>query len=207
MSKIVAVSFPIIFNNSQATYYTLGSPQYPTGQGVSYGVNINYSRFISSNFYGVVGIGYLKQVFGISRPFHFSSPFEPIYHTKTYNYSNIHLSLGIGYRKQLYDRLGLKAEVSFNSLHSYRQKYKNKENQIWQVNKKSFFLGSMVNVAVGLEHQITPKISFGTDVLFPIIIKWKDDEIFFKYDGSDDSQQIARNKFSIGAVLLVKYHF
>ena len=40
----------------------LGSPRYPSGKVISYGININHCRTIYKNIFGIIGIGYFKQV-------------------------------------------------------------------------------------------------------------------------------------------------
>src|ERR1035437_5185050 len=92
----IGISIPIIWNNSEATYYRLGSPHYPNGNAISYGLNINYSRALYKSFYGKIGVGYFKQTFGIKRPFNYDSPIQFGWATRSYNYYNAHLYGGSG---------------------------------------------------------------------------------------------------------------
>jgi len=47
--RTIGISIPIIWNNSEATFYRLGSPIDPSGKAISYGININYSGTIFKN--------------------------------------------------------------------------------------------------------------------------------------------------------------
>lgn len=204
----VGISIPVIWNNSEATYYALGNRKEPSGKGTSYGININHSRTLYKNLYGIVGIGYFKQSFNIKRPFSFASPTEPLFRTEFYYYNNLHWFIGLGYRKIINEKFILNSKINYNYFHSFRQKYiVNKEFKTWQVNKKSISLGQMINLNLGLEENINNKFSIGVDAIFPLFAKWNNDEIFFKYDYSNDTQQIARNKFSIGIAISCYYHF
>ena len=204
----IAISIPIILNNSEATYYSLGRPQYPKGKGTSYGLNISYSRSIYKNLFAVFGVGYIKQAFGIERPFQFESPFQLLYYTQSYYYNSIQPYAGIGYLKKLNKSLFVKGEISYNWLNSFSQKYMlNKEYKTGQVNKKAMSIGRVINFNIGAEKSITKKISIGIQALIPVSTHWNNDEIFYKYDYSDDTQQIARNKFSLGINVPISYHF
>ena len=204
----IGISIPIIWNNSEATYYTLGSPKYPGGKGISYGLNINHSRTIYKNLFAIIGIGYFKQVFGIHRPFNFDNPFNLGYFTESYQYDNIHLLGSLGYRKKLNKNLFVKGTITYNWLNSFRQKYiLNKEYKNWQINRESMSIGRMISLNIGLERKITKKISWGLDALLPISTHWNDDKIFIKYYYSENSQQIGRNKFSIGTAISCNYNF
>lgn len=63
------------------------------------------------------------------------------------------------------------------------------------------------NFNIGAEKSITKKIYIGIDALVPISTHRDNDEIFIKYGYSDDTQQIAKNKLSIGTVISYYYHF
>ncbi len=210
ISKVnsIGVSIPLILNNSEATFYRLGYPIYPTGKAISYGININYSRTIYKKIYGVVGVGYFKQAFKIIRPFNYDSPFALGYSTESYNYSNIQLYGGLGYRKELNKKISLKSIVTFNWFSSFRQKYVvNKNSKAWQLNHKSTPIGNMVNLTIGAEKKVSPKISIGLDVLLPISTRWNSDTMFYNLGYSNDEPQIARNKFSLGTIISCNYHY
>lgn len=210
--KTIGISIPIIWNNSEAIYYQLGSPKYPSGKAISYGININHSRTIYKNIFGIVGIGYFKQVFGISRPFEFDDPTNLFFYTKSYKYDNIQLLGGLGYQQKLSKNWSVKGVVTYNMFFSFRQKYtpsylSNSSFQSSQVSHKSMPIGRMINFNIGIERRITKKISVGLDGLLPMSNLWNNDDIFIKYYYSENSRQIARNKFSIGTNISCIYHF
>lgn len=72
----IGVSIPVIWNNSEATYYQLGSPKYPSGNAISYGFNVSYYQPFYKGIYGKFGAGYFNQYFEIIRPFRYSSPIQ-----------------------------------------------------------------------------------------------------------------------------------
>lgn len=61
MNSSIGISIPVIWNNSEATYYQLGSPKYPRGKATSYGLNVDYSHPLYKGIYGKLGVGYFKQ--------------------------------------------------------------------------------------------------------------------------------------------------
>ncbi|MCK9403066.1 MAG: hypothetical protein M0Q26_06680 [Chitinophagaceae bacterium] len=208
----IGISIPLIWNNSEATYYQLGSSRYPSGKAISYGININHFRTIYKNIFGIIGIGYFKQVFAIPRPFEFDDPTNLPFYTKSYKYDNIQLLAGFGYSKNLKNNFSIKGSLTYNQFYSYKQKYtpeylSNSSFQSSQVNHKSMSIGRMINFNIGMEKNITKKISIGLDGLLPISNHWNNDDIFVKYYYPENSQQIGRNKFSIGTNISCIYHF
>lgn len=208
--KSIGVSIPIIWNNSEATYYALGSKKTPNGKAVSYGININHSRTVYKNLYVIVGVGYFKQAFGIRRPFDYTPPdgTKPLVSTKNYSYSSLHLLLGIGYNKKITTQSSLSGKIVYNVNYSFRQKY----NQNYfpkdpKVTKKLFCPGNMITATLGIERRVSSKISIGLDVLAPLLTSWNDDDTFFYLGWGTDEQKIARNRFSIGSVVTCKYNF
>ena len=205
----IAISLPIIWNNSEATYYILGSPKHPNGNAISYGLNVNYSRTIYKKLFALAGIGYFKQKFGIKRPFEYTAPdgTKPAVYTEYYAYYNIYLLLGVGYQKILTKNLSINGKVLCNVYNSFKQKYSQKyfpnSNEI---NKKSLSIGSMISFDLGMERFINNKISIGTGIVLPLYTKWNKDAIFFRNGYSSNEQQIARNKFSIGIAFSCYYH-
>lgn len=211
-SGAIGISIPIIWNNSEATFYSLGNRKTPSGKATSYGLNINYYRQVYKKIYGRIGIGYFKQSFNIVRPFEFDDPTNLLFATKSYNYKSFHWLIGIGYKLIISKKTLVNGYLTYNGFNSFKQAYtpaylSNSSFQTSQINRKSISLGSMINVNLGLERNISKKFSIGLDALLPIYTRWNYDEIFYKYDYSNDTQQIARNKFSIGAAILCYYHF
>lgn len=205
--KSIGISIPVVWNNSEATYYRLGSPMYPSGKAISYGININHCRTIYKNLFGIVGIGYFKQSFGIIRPFNYDSPNSFGYATDSYSYYNAHLYGGFGYKSTLGRSVALMGKITYNHLYSFRQKYINRSPVPSQINHNSMSIGRMINLNIGVDRNITKKVSIGLDVQLPISSHWNNDEIFVKYEYSNDAQQIGRNKFSIGTAISCNYNF
>ena len=209
MKSSIGISIPVIWNNSEATYYQLGSPKYPSGKATSYGLNINYSTSFYKCFYGKIGGGYFKQIFKIVRPFNYYPNLgQLLYSTELYSYNNVQLLAGIGYTKRMTRNASLNGCISYSYFYSFSQKYTiNKENKVGQINKKSFSLGGSINLDFGLTEDISKKISLGANFLIPIYTHWNKDEIFINNYYSSDEQQIARNKFSAGIVVSCNYNF
>ncbi|GMV78656.1 MAG: hypothetical protein AMXMBFR79_17860 [Chitinophagaceae bacterium] len=205
----VKVSLPLIYNNSNGVYYALGSRKEPTGSAVSYGINVNYSRnIIFKGLYVTAGAGYFRQAFGIRRPFHYDSPYRPLWHTESYLYNNIHLLAGMGYKLNLSNTIKLNVNAMYNQFYSYQQKYiLSKEYKSGQVNNKKATLGEMTNISFGLEKKINNKFSVGLDAIVPVHIQWNNDVMFYWYEYSNDTQKIARNRHSLGASVSCIYYF
>ena len=207
MKSSIGVTIPVIWNNSEATYYQLGSPKYRSGKATSYGLNIDYSHSLYNGIYGKLGVGYFKQSFGIIRPFRYESPLNLLYSTDSYHYDNVQLFCGIGYKLSISKWILLNGNVTYNQYYSYRQKYINHSPVASQVNHKSISLGRMVNLEFGEESRISKKISIVTNIVYPVCIHWNNDEIFINNHYSSNEQQIARNKFSAGVVVSCNYNF
>ncbi len=206
--KTIGVSIPVIWNNSEATFYQLGSKKTPTGKAVSYGININHSRTVYKNLYGSVGVGYFRQIFSIRRPFNFDSPYNLAYYTESYNYSTIYLNASLGYLIKINSKNSLNTGIQYNQFFSLWQKYiVNKEYKTWQKNHQLFSLGNIIIASLGMEKNITPNISIGLNCLVPFSTRWNNDEIFINSSWGTDSQQIGRTKSSIGASITCNYHF
>jgi len=206
--KTIGISIPVIWNNSEATFYRLGSPRYPSGKASSYGININCSETIFKSIYGVIGIGYFKQKFGIIRPFNYNSPIQFGWTTESYSYDNISLSAGVGYNFQINKVFSIKSSIFYNQFFSFRQKYINHSPiSRPQVNHEMLSTGSTFTLKIGLERSITKRISLGIDALAPFLIRWNNDEIFSNSGYSKDESQIASNKSSFGMMISGNYNF
>lgn len=207
----IGISLPVVLNNSQGVFYALGSRKEPTGKGISWGINLNYSKSIYKNLFGIIGVGYFKQSFGIERPFNYITPdgSKPLVYTKKYVYNSVHFSIGIGYKKNVTKCLSIKGAVLYNWYSSYAQKYapKNYFAGVSQINHKPLSIGNMINLNFGVEKRLNKKISLGFDFLLPLLIHWNNDAIFYKLGYANDEGQIAHNKFSIGASVSCNYHF
>jgi len=203
----IGISIPVIWNNSEATYYQLGSPKYPGGKATSYGLNIDYSHSLYNGIYGKLGVGYFKQSFGIIRPFYYDSPIQFGWATDSYDYDNIQLYGGIGYKRSLSKLILINGDITYRQYYSFRQKYINHSPKPSQVNQKFISLGRMISFSLGGEMKISKRISIGVSSIFPVFIHWDKDEIFANNHYSSDEQQIARNKFSAGIVVSCNYNF
>jgi len=203
----IGISIPVIWNNSEATFYRLGSPMYPHGNAISYGINTNYSRALYKSIYGIIGFGYFKQTFGIIRPFKYDSPIQLGWATNSYSYDNAQLYGGIGYKRSLSKLILINGDITYSQYYSFRQKYINHSPEPSQVNHKSISLGRMISLSLGGEKKISKRISIGASSIFPVFIHWSKDEIFPNNYYSSDEQQIARNKFSAGIVVSCNYNF
>jgi hypothetical protein len=210
----IGLSVPVILNNSNGVFYSLGNRKEPSGKAFSYGLNLNYTRAIYKNWFATIGVGYFKQSFNIIRPYYFDGDTitNLLYSTKKYNYHCLNLSAGVGYSISINKKFRFNGFASINLLNSFKQDYtptgySGFEHKKVQKNKESTQIGYMVNVSPGIEYMISKKMSIGANVVIPVITKWKSDEIFIKSLFGDDSQKIAENRFTIGTLLNCKYHF
>lgn len=208
MKSKIGVSIPVIWNNSEATFYGLGRPYYPAGNAISYGLTISYCQPIYKGFYGKIGGGYFNQHFKIIRPFRYNNPIQLLYSTQSYNYNSLQLLHGLGYQKLFTEKNSIKCELVYTYYFSFRQKYVVQVPKgDLQINKNSISLGEMVGFGFGMERIISNKISLGGSFIIPIYTHWNKDEIFINNGYSQDEQQIARNKFSAGVVISCNYNF
>lgn len=205
----IGFSIPLIWNNSNGVYYSLGNRREPNGNAISYGANINYSRFFLKNIFIVGGIGYWNQKFDIQRPFQYTTPdgSEPLVSTKKYSYQNIHLLIGAGYQKRVSDRWSVAGQLSYNIYNSYRQKYVQEyfpgKNEDYN---NHFKIGNMITVDFRCEQYLSNRLSIAAAIVLPMYVHWNDDEKFNKYYYADDTQIIAHSKKSFGVNLSIYYH-
>lgn len=202
----IGISVPVIWNNSDAVFYRLGTAMYPHGEDISYGINFNYSRTLYKNIYGIIGIGYFKQSFGIKRPFNYESFLGFLFETDSYRYDNTQLYGGVGFKQLLTKTVSLNVNITYNQYYSFRQKYINHSPLSSQINRKFISIGRMINFNIGMRRNITQKIALGVDAILPVITHWNTDEIFIKNYSSNNEQRIARNKFSMGTNISFNYN-
>jgi len=199
---------PIVWNNSNGVYYSLGRRKEPSGNAASYGININYSHFVYKNFFVIGGVGYYRQRFNIQRPFQYRTPdgSEPLVSTTNYSYHNIHFLLGVGYQKNINEKWAVTGQLYYNIYNTYKQKYEQGyapgKNEVY---KKNFMLGKMINLDMRCERYINNRVSLGAAIVLPVYTHWNDDTIFYKYDYANDTQIAAETKFSLGANLSFYY--
>lgn len=214
MKDAIGISIPLIQNNSNGIFYSLGNKREPEGKAISYGISLNYSRQVYKGIFATAGVGYFKQSFNIIRPFEFDGDTVTnlLYATKKYSYHCIALNAGLGYRYAFNSRWAVNGLASFYLLRSFKQsytptRYSGYNHKTTQTNTRSLQVGNMVSLSAGADYRLTSRISVGLNILFPIVVRWKKDEIFtYSYFG-DDAQTIAQTKFSIGTMVSCKYHF
>lgn len=208
----IGISIPVTWNNSEGVYYSLGKRKTPAGKAVSYGITLSYNRIFFKKIYGAFSLGYLKQQFDIDRPFKFDDPTLLLFFSKDYQYDNIVVSGGIGRDFHLYKGFAAKLEANYSLINSFRQKYtpkilSNASYQSHQVNHKKALIGHCADIRAGLVQTLGKRFSVTAAALFPLSVKWKNDDTFFEYDYANDTQIIAYTKSSFGVQLSCNYHF
>ena len=202
----IGVSIPLIWNNSKSTYYFLGSPKYPTGTALSYGISCSYSRLVYKNFFIIAGIGYFKQEFAIQRPLNYApNGVQVLYSSKSYLYNTITPMLAVGYLQKVRKYI-IKEWISYNNYFSFNQKYHINESLNPSQNKK-FSIGNQLVANIGIERTLNNKFSIGTSLMLPVYTNWNKDSFFINSFYSGNEQKIANNIFSIGLSINCFYHF
>lgn len=207
----LGLSIPMIWNSSNGVYYSLGRRKEPSGEALSHGINLQYSKSIYKNIFGTVGIGYFNQVFEIGRKIDYDTggP-EPLIYSKSYAYNSLHFLAGLGYKQSLGQKFALRGQATYNLYHSFRQRYTPTITNFGgnQINKNSLSIGKMANIQLDLERNLSRKLSVGIGIIIPVWVEWQNDKMFFEPLGyADDENKIAYNKFSIGTNLFCNYNF
>jgi hypothetical protein len=207
----LGLSVPVLWNSSQGVYYTLGSRKEPSGEALSYGINLHYSKSIYKNIFGTVGIGYFNQAFGIERKIDYDAgELKPLIWSKSYAYNSFHFFAGLGYKQSLGQKFALKGQATYNLYHSFRQRYTPTTTAFGgnQINKNSLNIGRMFNLHIDVERKLSKKLSIGLGLIVPVMVEWENDKMFFELLGyANDENKIAYNKFSIGTNLCCNYNF
>lgn len=194
--------------NSYGVYYTLGNRMSSEGKNMNLGYNIGYSRSIKENIYFKAQIGFRNQKFSISRPFKFNTQNSILYSTESYSYSIFKNLIGLGYSNKLKNQFSYSFLGYYSFDYSFKQKYiVNTANNLSQTESNFMPVCNSVGIQSSLLVSLNSKIAFGLIVDCPFFVKWKNDDIFIKYDYSDDSQVIAKNKFNISFGLSTLYNF
>ena len=202
----VSISIPFIWNKTTIfNSYSGARAKNITGEAISNGINLNYSRTIYKSFFAKVGVGYFKQKFGIQRPFDFEETggitTNLLYHTKYYAYHNIHYSVGIGYCKPLNKKYSGNFLAVYNFFNTYKQEFDNGGyTSVFygnpQVRKEKYAFGNSVVLQAGLSRHLYKRFGIGLDVLLPIFNKWRKDAIF-----REDTNEFYGSNLSIGTSL------
>ena len=209
----VAFSSTFIWNNTTIFNSFSGARGKDiTGNALSNGFNINYSKSIYKNFYGKIGIGYFNQKFGIKRPFDFKETVidtKLLYSTKNYSYKNINYFIGVGYQKAISKKIDLHTSLTYNFYNTYKQVYKTSGEKInslgnsnKQIENQKYYQGENLIFQLGASKQIYKNYKIGVDVLMPFKDKWRKDEIF-----REDSNEFYGSNFSIGTSINLVYSF
>lgn len=182
-----------------------------TGNALSSGININYSRSIFKDFYTKIGIGYFKQKFGVQRPFDLKQTVVTasiLYSTKYYLYKNLHYFFGLGYEKALRHDYNLHFCLTYNRFDTYNQEYKHNFSDDYlgninpQIEKQNYHFGQSLISQFGVSKKMYKNYKIGLDLLVPLKNKWRKDEIF-----REDSNEFYGSGFSIGGSINLIYSF
>lgn len=181
--------------------------EYLEGSAFGYGINLNYSfqpGFIikDKHFSLNVGVGYFKQKFNVTRPFDYSSPFEPIYRTDYYSYDCWQASIGLTYTYTFNKKYFLLASLSYVTLQSFKQEYTPLNGFSTQENSNQIDFGKILPLSVGLNRYLGNQFSLGLNIVAPFYTRWRNDRIF-----RDDSSTFSKPDFSLGASVNMTYHF
>ena len=207
----VALSSTFIWNNTTIfNSYSGARAKDISGNALSNGININYSKSIYRNFYGKIGIGYFKQKFGIVRPFDFRETVistNLLYSTKYYQYKNFNYFIGFGYSKNLSNKYSVKISTIYSFLNSFKQEFNNggytsREFGNPQTRKEKYHFGNSLITQAGLFREVYKNYKIGVDLLLPVYNKWRKDEIF-----REDSNEFYGSNFSIGTSINLIYSF
>jgi len=213
----LTLSFPVIYSNVEIrdnwTPPTAvgGYKEYLEGSAVGYGANLNYSfqpRFFikDKHFFVNIGIGYFKQRFDVKRPFDYNTQVQPIYYTDYYSYHNWQWIVGLMYNYP-FKKFILTANVSYTELKSFRQEYTPTSRLpstygfFTQTNHQQIDFGKMLNLSLGIKRNLGDRFSVGLNVLIPVYVQWRNDEIF-----KDDPSTFYSPEFSLGSSICITYN-
>jgi hypothetical protein len=195
-------SLPVIWNNTRITN-DFGLVRTFEGKAVSYGINLHYSRKVFKGLFLRSGIGYLKQNFGVVRPFNYDDFTNLLFYTKNYSYDNIHWLLGLGYEYRLTSKYALTGSLTYNGLYSFRGKFTpDYSGRKPQVVKNDFYFGRMVNISIGADRTLFKTFSAGVALLLPVNTQWRKDKIFW-----ENNQDFYSSFSTIGFNISFNHHF
>jgi hypothetical protein len=215
-AQSISLDFPIIYSDITVNDNWFpptavnGSNQDFHGNSMGYGINLVYtfqpSVFIKDkNLSLSIGIGYFIQRFNVIRPFDYESMQKIIFYTDHYSYYCFQSQLGLSYKYPIVTNYSISGSVFYNSLKSFRQKYKPK----WeigsppsQVNNYQLDFGSILILGIGVDRQLNQKFLISMDLIVPINTRWRNDRIF-----KDDPTTFSSPNFSIGTSMRFTYRF
>jgi len=100
-------------------------------------------------------MGYFNQRFDIIRPFDYSSQIYIIFYTDHYTYHCLQGSIGLAYSYALNKTFSFSAQLAYNSLHSFKQKYTpTREDFPSETTSSKINLGNMVSISFGGQQMI-----------------------------------------------------
>lgn len=215
----MAISPVLVWNKTTVfDIYSGARAANKTGNAVSTGININYSRTIYKNLFVKIGAGYLKQKFGIKRGFDFEETrfvTRLFYTTKYYAYDCLNYFGGIGYNKSfskinskiLPNNSEIRLIAIYNFFNTYKQEFKHDfNNDLFgnlnpQIRIENYYLGNSLVLEAGIYRPIGKQFKVGLDILFPVYNKWRKDKIF-----KEDMNEFYGSGFSMGSSINFIYH-
>jgi hypothetical protein len=181
-----------------------------TGNAISNGINLNYSRTIYKNLFAKIGAGYFKQKFGMQRGFDYEETHTIsglYYSTEYYSYSTLTYFGGVGYNTIIGEKYNLRFLAAYNFFNTYKQEFKHDFNGLPgninpQIRKDSYAFGSSIVLQPGISRPLYKNFRIGIDILLPVYNKWRKDKIF-----REDMNEFYGSDFSIGGSINFIYHF
>lgn len=208
----LAISSTFIFNNTTIfNSYAGARAKDKSGNALSNGFDIAYSKSFYKGFYSKAGIGYFNQKFGIIRGFDFRETVTTTglgYSTKDYRYKNLNFLIGLGYTKSLSKGYDLNFCVTYNYLNTFQQEYKHTGARIFlgninpQLEYDNYHFGSLINLQAGVNKNLYKNLKFGIDLVLPVSTRWRKDEIF-----REDVDEFYSSNFLIGGSINLIYSF
>ncbi|MBW7952736.1 MAG: hypothetical protein H3C56_09360 [Chitinophagaceae bacterium] len=218
--KEISISTPLLWSQYEVTntFGIYGADKKSNGESWSMGLNATYSKPIYKNFYLTAGIGYFKQNFDFSkkriptdggfrtsnaRPFQYNSINALLFSTENYNYSNYHFIIGAGYNYRVNNQWRIKADITYNQMNTFRQKYyTDSKNYAPQVNKSNYlFLQSFI-FSTGGTFYLSKKVSTGINFLIPVSTRYRKDYMF-----RENTNEYFTPKSILGIGMSASYHF
>ena len=211
----VGVATTIIWNKTTIfNSYSGARAKDITGEAVSSGLNLNYSRTIYKNLFGRIGVGIFKQKFGIVRPFDFDetggTSTNILYSTKYYSYSNFNYFGSLGYNWDLKKHYAVRLLASYNFFDTYRQEFRHDFATSYsiyghtnpQIREKNYKFGTSIFVQPSIKKDINKNFGIELSLVLPVYNKWRKDIIF-----REDMNEFYGSNFSIGGILNLIYKF
>jgi hypothetical protein len=199
---------PVIYSKLTVTNH-FGPERKISGHALGYGLGGSYilnPGFIIRHpkFRFEFGGGYFTQRFNLERPFHYDSPFEPVFYTEYYSYKNFATSIGLRYSLISRNEIVLDMSLSYQSLFSFTQIFAPTAEFTVGSNKKqkrdnSYFFSDSLPLGFSVTKSFD-RVAAGVELIVPLYQRWKNDRIF---DDHPDTWTSPRASFGFG--LQVRY--